>query len=141
MFFFLSVVSIFYSNNVQNIEARWINLFCQTGYSCRIYETLVFWYSKHLSSGAVDHWKNNEIWHSLKVKVKISFVSFLSGKYNYPHNIKCLRKVEFYMRIGYSSKWNSMRIWHFKLRNICRYAAYLGHCLGWVIPIISYKIK
>ena len=22
-----------------------------------------------------------------------------------------------------------MRIWHFKLRNIRRYAAYLGHCL------------
>ena len=34
---------------------------------------------------------------------------------------------EFYMRIGFSWKWKSMRIWHFKLRNICRYAAYLGN--------------
>ena len=33
------------------------------------------------------------------------------------------------MRIGYSWKWNSMRIWHFKLRIIRRYAAYLGHCM------------
>ena len=65
-----------------------------------------------------------------------SAVYRFSRRNNYSHNIKCLRKVEFYMRIGYSWQWNLMRIWHFKLRNIRRYAAYLGHWTGvsrWVV--------
>ena len=94
--FFSFGIFFFYSNNVQNIEARRINLFCRTGYSCRIYE--------RLHSDTVLRWK----WKSAVFR--------FSRRNNYPHNIKCLRKVDVYMRIGYSRKWNSMRIWHLKLR-------------------------
>ena len=53
--------------------------------------------------------------------------------------------IEFYMHIGYTWKRNSMRIWHFKLRNIRRYAAYLGHwCLAkqslWMKQKCSYHL-
>jgi len=55
--FLFSFGIFFYSNNVQNIEAGRINLFCPTGYSCRIYETLTFWYSKHCIKRRSDNWK------------------------------------------------------------------------------------
>ena len=65
----------------QSLTGDWINLFCPTGYSCRIYETLTFWYSKHCIKRRSDYWKkHNETRHSLKVEVKISCVSFLSEK-------------------------------------------------------------
>jgi len=31
-----------------------------------------------------------------------------------------------------------MRIWHFKLRNIRRYAAYLGHCVDCTVKMVNY---
>ena len=124
--FFLSVF-FFYSNNVQNIEAGRINLLWPTGYSCRIYETLTFWYSKHCIKRRSDYWKKTMKLDTVSRWKWKSAVFRFSRRNNYSHNIKCLREVEFYMRIGYSCKWNSMRIWHFKLRIIRRYAAYLGH--------------